>query len=94
MFLTFAHPNTDPDINFQNRITEHAPAEALPPTVLRKILNQAQLRRADSTELELDPNLDTPTLVSMVKQHRHETSARERARRFTKAVLAIRLYGQ
>ena len=82
---------TDRDIKFQARVIKYAPAEALPRTVLLKILRKA--KNADGAEPdEFDANLDTATLVSMVKQHRHDTSTRERARRFAKALLAIRLY--
>lgn len=80
----------DGSLKFQKRIVKYAPAEALPPTVLRKILVHA--RHADGSNVELTTDLDTPTLVSLVEQHRHDTSARERARRFANTVNKIRLY--
>ena len=33
---------TDPDLDFQARVVDHVPEEALPPTVLRKLLAKAQ----------------------------------------------------
>ena len=80
----------DESLKFKKQIIKYAPPEALPPTVLRMIL--AQARDTDGNKYELDARVDTATLVSVVKKHRQEISARERAGRFAKAVLAIRLY--
>jgi len=80
----------DESLKFQKRIIKYAPPDALPPTVLRVIL--ARARDTDGNKYKLDADLDAATLVSMVKKHRQETRARERARRLAKAVLAIRLY--
>jgi len=80
----------DKRLKFQKRIIKYAPAEALPPTVLRMILVKA--KNANGTKYELDAELDTTTLVSMVIKHRQDMSTRKRAGRLAKAVLAVRLY--
>ena len=81
---------TDEVLDFQARIIKYAPVEALPRPVLLKILTEAQDDRA---EPEFDANvLGTATLISMVKQHRHDTSTGRHAQHFAHALLAIRLY--
>ena len=64
----------------------------LPRIVLLKILAEAkEAKGKNDSEVDMDATLDMPTLVSMVKQHRHDTSAHERARRFARGGGALRL---
>ena len=80
---------TDVGLDFQNRIMKHAPAEALPRTVLMKILSKA-IRDGHTEHRELGDDLDTPTLIGMVEQHRIDTSAREKAARLARAAFAVK----
>jgi hypothetical protein len=77
-------------LTFQRRIVMHAPADALPRTVLLKILTKAAEQRGE--QLQVDPEADTDYLVAEVQQVRRDATARQRAHRFAKAALAVRLY--
>jgi len=84
---------TDPDIDFQARVVNHVPEEALPPTVLRKILSESQvLSRTSAAEREYGTELDTATLVLMVKELRQELKARKQKRRRKMAMAATKAY--
>eukprot|EP00618_Florenciella_parvula_P016977 CAMPEP_0119473200 /NCGR_PEP_ID=MMETSP1344-20130328/4942_1 /TAXON_ID=236787 /ORGANISM="Florenciella parvula, Strain CCMP2471" /LENGTH=2127 /DNA_ID=CAMNT_0007506261 /DNA_START=134 /DNA_END=6517 /DNA_ORIENTATION=- len=76
-------------LDFQNTVVQYAPAEALPRTLLLKIL--AKAKDSEGNE-RAAPDATTDLLVAKVEAYRKDTSARERAGRFAKAVLAIRLY--
>ena len=78
------------ELDFQNNVIKNAPAEALPRTPLLKVL--AKSKDSEGKPLQIAPEADLASLVAAVKQHRKDTSARERARRFAKAMLAARLY--
>ena len=78
------------ELDFQNIVMKHAPAEALPRTPLVRILAKAKDDEGNSLQVAPEANIDQ--LVAMVKKHRKDASARERALRFAKATLAARLY--
>jgi len=77
-------------LDFQNQVVQYAPVEALPRTALFKILTNAE--DSEGNRLRMAPETATDVLVAKVQAYRKGTSARERAGRFAKAVLAIRLY--
>ena len=68
---------TDSNIDFQNRIAKYAPAEALPHTLLNRLLSEA--RYGVGTETRLDESREA--LVEMMKDHRRDVKARAQALR-------------
>ena len=81
---------TNKDLDFQNIVMKEAPVEALRRAPLLKILDKA--KDSEGNPLRVAPEADTDRLVAEVQKHRKDASARERTRRFAKALLAARLY--